>query len=256
MGDAPASPATGYAASGADLARGRGILNRHSRIPSGAWRGVVLVFALLAGAPLAAADWPAVGRLEVAGRTDFCTGTVIAPDLVVTAAHCLFRRGGGVVGPEEVSFRPGLGGPKAELRQARRVMLHPDYMHLPRGPERFAADLALVGLTAPVEAAFAMGFAPRAGDAVTLVFYRNDHGEAVMEQHGCPVLRRNGALLIIACEVGGGASGGAVLIHDADGEAAVATIVARSAVDGAGLAHAVIWDTALPALRAGWEAGE
>lgn len=223
------------------------------------WRRALLAIGLLlagAGAPRAAADWPAVGRLEVAGRADFCTGTAIAPDLVVTAAHCLFRRGGGVALPGEVSFRPGLDGADAGLRRARRILLHPDYLRLPRGPDRFAADLALVGLDAPVEATFTMGFAPRPGDAVTLVFYRNDHAEAVVEQRGCPVLRLSGTMLLIACEVGGGASGGAVLIRDANGEAAVATIVARSSVDGAELSHAVVWDTTLPVLRAAWQSGE
>ena len=33
--------------------------------------------------------WDAVGRLEIAGQA-FCTGTLIAPDRVLTAAHCLF----------------------------------------------------------------------------------------------------------------------------------------------------------------------
>ena len=35
-----------------------------------------------------AAGWEAVGRLNIGG-TGFCTGALIAPDLVLTAAHSL-----------------------------------------------------------------------------------------------------------------------------------------------------------------------
>lgn len=38
-----------------------------------------------------AAGWEAVGRLNIGG-TGFCTGALIAPNLVLTAGHCLFDK--------------------------------------------------------------------------------------------------------------------------------------------------------------------
>ena len=37
--------------------------------------------------------WEAVGRVDIADG-GFCTGTLIAPDLVLTAAHCVIEPGG------------------------------------------------------------------------------------------------------------------------------------------------------------------
>ena len=40
----------------------------------------------------AGAEWQAVGLLAI-GNHRQCTGALIAPDLVLTAAHCLFEAG-------------------------------------------------------------------------------------------------------------------------------------------------------------------
>ena len=49
-------------------------------------------------------NWEAVGRLELAGKA-FCTGALIAPDLVLTAAHCLYDPTTGAEIPvEDIQF--------------------------------------------------------------------------------------------------------------------------------------------------------
>lgn len=65
---------------------------------------VLLAVAALAFAPAFAAElkvidsgeapWPSIGRVNVAGyrSTSMCTGTLIAPRLVLTAAHCLYNK--------------------------------------------------------------------------------------------------------------------------------------------------------------------
>ncbi|NOX74649.1 MAG: trypsin-like serine protease, partial [Alphaproteobacteria bacterium] len=55
----------------------------------------------------AARAWEAVGRVNLVG-TGFCTGALIAPNLVLTAAHCMYdKRTGERVKTENVEFLAG-----------------------------------------------------------------------------------------------------------------------------------------------------
>jgi len=65
-----------------------------------------------------------VGRLELAGR-GFCTGALVAPDLVLTAAHCLHDRATGKrIDPARIEFKAGWrNGRAAAYRSVRRAVL-------------------------------------------------------------------------------------------------------------------------------------
>ena len=82
----------------------------------------------------------AVGRLEI-GDMGYCTGTLIAPDLVLTAAHCIYD-GDQRIDPGRLRFRAGLrDGEAVAERKVARSVAHPDNRpSSARGAERVRHD--------------------------------------------------------------------------------------------------------------------
>ena len=74
-------------------------------------------------------DWQAVGRLNLGAR-GFCTGALIAPDLVLTAAHCLYDKDTGArIDDRDIEFLAGWRNGRAEAyRGVRTSVPHPDYI--------------------------------------------------------------------------------------------------------------------------------
>lgn len=205
--------------------------------------------------------WKAVGRVNVAARSErgMCTGTLIAPDLVITAAHCLFSdRTGTVQAPGNIHFVAGWRrGTKVAHRKAASVAIHPDYRH--GGDltlELIAADLALIRLEEPIPEATVAPFrlaavGPRS-PALTLISYRRDRAHALTRQEGCDVDGVDRAVVVLACDVTFGASGSPVFVEE-NGEPRLVAVISAKGQDQRTrrpLAFAVRPDAALPALLA------
>lgn len=200
--------------------------------------------------------WNAVGRLDLGGR-GFCTGALIAPDLVLTAGHCLYdKETGARIEPAQIEFLAGWRNGRAEAyRGARQAVAHPDFIYSGTDRlDRVTHDLALIELDQPIRLPsvqpFATGAAPAPGAAVGVISYARDRAEAPSLQESCAVLGQRPGMLVLSCDVDFGASGAPVFTLQ-DGEMRVVSVVsAKAELEGRKVALGAGLEAGLADLRA------
>jgi len=192
--------------------------------------------------PLASMDslndggqWDAVGRLQM-GQSSFCTATLISQNLVLTAAHCLFKKPGGARFDDgDLQFQAGVRlGRAAAYRGVRRSIVFAGYDYgSPSDPDRVAADLALIELDQPIRTTgirpFAQTARAKTGEAVQVVSYAVDRERAPSLQKLCHVLGAMQAAQVLSCEVDFGASGAPIFAMK-NGQATVVAVVSAGAM--------------------------
>ena len=181
--------------------------------------------------------WEAVGRLDING-VGFCTGSLIAPNLVLTAAHCLFdKRTRKRIDAETIEFLAGFrNGRASAYRQVRRALVHPSYdFGDEMSPERVRNDVALLELQHPIRNTTVIPFKtatrPATGAEIGIVSYAHDRSEAPSLQEVCRVMARQQGVLVMSCNVDYGSSGAPVFSF-ADGTPRIVSVVSAKAEVG------------------------
>ena len=200
--------------------------------------------------------WQAVGRLDIGG-TGFCTGALIAPNLVLTAAHCLYDKSTNErIDHKTVEFLAGWrNGRASAYRGIRRAVVHPDYEFSGDvSSKRVYYDLALLELDQPIRnnavKPFGTAARPRKGDQVGVVSYAKDRAEAPSLQEVCVVLARQEGILVTSCLVDFGSSGAPIFTFK-EGKAHIISVVsAKAEVDGEKVSLGTALGAPLARLRA------
>jgi len=177
-----------------------------------------------------ALQFGAIGRVNKTGfkTKGNCTGTLIRPDVVLTAAHCAtylprtelkrvfvagWRRGNYIAYSDIETQEP-----------------HPAYLAAKRHDPRF--DVGLLFLENPITDVAPFPLAPDKGESVAIVGYHFAIPHVVTGRLDCPVLQRDDTLMWINCPVVSGNSGGPVLEPDGAGGWHVTGVI--SSTRGAG----------------------
>lgn len=212
------------------------------------FRGLLLIATLFVGTAAADAGsalktlmtgddsrgWTGVGRLNLGGDS-FCTGALIADNLVLTAAHCMYNMETGARIPDRgIEFLADWrAGRASAYRGVKRSIVHPDFiLSEATFVERVAYDVAILELDQPIRnssiAPFTVDTGVSQGTEVGVVSYAHDRADSPALQEVCHVLAVQNGSYVMNCEVDFGSSGAPIFVIE-DGSPRIVSVVSAKA---------------------------
>lgn len=210
----------------------------------------------------ASRGWEAVGVLEIESSRR-CTGTLIAPDLVLTAAHCIYDiETSRATAPADITFRAGWrDGRSVASRIVAAAVYDTDYPQSPRlSVGQISADLALLRLDAPIPATHADPYTidspVRPGESVSVVSYGQGRYNAPSRQRSCDVAERVGPVKAFTCSAVPGSSGAPIFALRGHRPRIVAVVSAIAPGPSGQITLGMDVDTRVDRLKSRLRAGE
>ncbi len=187
-------------------------------------RAVTIAAALIWAAAAGATERAplAVGQLEQRGWP-ICVATLVAPDLVLTAAHCLYAPGTDRrLALSDLRFRVGGFTARAYRGVAASQVASGFQPDAPVSPDRMRHDLAVLRLDYPLAASTVVPI-PMASSGAEVVGAALPPPQSPLR--ACAMQPLGAGLMQLACGAGAGGSGSPVLARDAAGGWSVAGLV-------------------------------
>jgi len=180
-----------------------------------------------------APPWNAIVKVQtnIGSR---CTGVLVAPATVLTAAHCLYNPRTRTL-LEAVSLHVLLGYERGAYRWHRLVARYVVGRGFEGGKGPQTADWARFQLTEPIPDAVAplplAEAQPAPGTAVSLAGYNQDRAQLLIADLSCHVIRAfgnpdGGKLIVHDCAATRGTSGAPLLVRQGSGWAALGINIA------------------------------